>query len=173
LLESHAHAAARGARMLAEFRGFGMTSSGKDMVDLDVEAVARAMDVALADAELEPTSIDYLNANGTGTVCNDRNETTAIKRVFGRHAYKLAVSSTKSMHGHPFGAAGGIEAIACIKAMEARWLPPTIGLAKSDPDCDLDYVPNVGRERNLTYTMSNNFALGGLNAVLIFGPAPV
>ena len=138
------------------------------MVSLDVEAASAAMGLALADARLEPLAIDYLNANGTGTVCNDRNETAAIKRVFGRHAYKLGVSSTKSMHGHPFGAAGGIEAIACVKAMEAGWMPPTIGLSEKDPVCDLDYVPNVGRERNLTYTMSNNFALGGLNAVLIF-----
>lgn len=173
VLESQAHAVARGARMLAEFCGFGMTSSSKDMVSLDVEAASAAMDLALADARLEPTAIDYLNANGTGTVCNDRNETAAIKKVFGRHAYKLGISSTKSMHGHPFGAAGGIESVACIKAMEAGWMPPTIGLLEKDPDCDLDYVPNVGRERNLTYTMSNNFALGGLNAVLIFRPASV
>jgi nodulation protein E len=173
VLESQAHAVARGARMLAEFCGFGMTSNSKDMVSLDVEAASAAMDLALADARLKPTAIDYLNANGTGTVCNDRNETAAIKKVFGRHAYKLGISSTKSMHGHPFGAAGGIEGVACVKAMEAGWMPPTIGLLEKDPDCDLDYVPNVGRERNLTYTMSNNFALGGLNAVLIFGPAPV
>jgi len=173
VLESQAHAVARGARMLAEFCGFGMTSNSKDMVSLDVEAASAAMDLALADARLEPAAIDYLNANGTGTVCNDRNETAAIKRVFGRHAYKLGVSSTKSMHGHPFGAAGGIEAVACVKAMEAGWMPPTIGLDEKDPDCDLDYVPNVGRERNLTYTMSNSFAIGGLNAVLIFGSAPL
>ena len=127
----------------------------------------------MTDARLEPVAIDYLNANGTGTVCNDRNETAAIKKAFGRHAYKLGVSSTKSMHGHPFGAAGGIEAVACVKAMEAGWMPPTIGLLEKDRDCDLDYVPNVGRERSLTYTMSNSFALGGLSAVLIFRSAPV
>ena len=171
VLESEAHAIARGAGILAEFCGFGMTSNSKDMVGLDVEAASAAMALALADARLEPAAIDYLNANGTGTVCNDRNETAAIKSVFGRHAYKLGVSSTKSMYGHPFGAAGGIEAVACVKAMEAGWMPPTIGLDEKDPDCDLDYVPNVGRERNITYTMSNNFALGGLNAVLIFRPA--
>ena len=172
VLELQAHALARGARMLAEFCGFGMTSGSQDMVSLDVEAASAAMGLALADARLEPLAIDYLNANGTGTVCNDRNETAAIKRVFGRHAYKLGVSSTKSMHGHPFGAAGGIEAIACVKAMEAGWMPPTIGLSEKDPVCDLDYVPNVGRAKALHYTISNTFALGGLNAVLVFGPAP-
>jgi nodulation protein E len=173
VLESQAYAVARGAKMLAEFCGFGKTSSGKDMVGLDVEAASAAMALALADARLEPYSIDYMNANGTGTVCNDRNETAAIKKVFGLHAYKLGISSTKSMHGHPFGAAGGIEAVGCVKAMEAGWMPPTIGLDEKDRDCDLDYVPNVGRERSITYAMSNNFALGGLNAVLIFRPALV
>ena len=94
-----------------------------------------------------PTSIDYLNAHGTATTINDRNETNAIKKVFGEHANKLAISSTKSMHGHPLGAGGGIEAVACIKAMQENWVPPTIGLDEADPECDLDYVPNVGREK--------------------------
>jgi nodulation protein E len=92
--------------------------------------------------------------------------------VFGDHARKLAVSSTKSMHGHPLGAGGGIEAVACIKAMQDNWAPPTIGLDEADPDCDLDYVPNVGREMRVRHTMSNSFAFGGLNAVLVFGPPP-
>ena len=91
--------------------------------------------------------------------------------MFGKHAYNLAVSSTKSMHGHPLGAGGGIEAVACIKAMEENWVPPTIGLDEADADCDLDYVPNVGRDKKVTYAMSNSFAFGGLNAVLVFGPA--
>ena len=116
--------------------------------------------------------IDYLNAHGTATAINDRNETNAIKDLFGKHAYKLAVSSTKSMHGHPLGAGGGIEAVACIKAMQDQFVPPTIGLTEPDPDCDLDYVPNKGRPMKVGYTMSNSFAFGGLNAVLVFGPPP-
>ena len=92
--------------------------------------------------------------------------------MFGKHAEKLAISSTKSMHGHPLGAGGGIEAVACIKAMQDSWVPPTIGLDEPDPECDLDYVPNVGRDKRVTYAMSNSFAFGGLNAVLVFGPPP-
>ena len=172
VLESEEHAKARGAKMLAELMGFGMTSDSKDMVNPDIEGPSEAMRLALEDAELAPTEIDYLNAHGTATTINDSNETNAIKRVFGDHAYKLAISSTKSMHGHPLGAGGGIEAVACIKAMQDNWVPPTIGLDEPDPECDLDYVPNVGREKNVTYTMSNSFAFGGLNAVLVFGPPP-
>jgi nodulation protein E len=130
------------------------------------------MRLALEDAKLPPTAIDYLNAHGTATTINDRNETNAIKRVFGKHAYAMSLSSTKSMHGHPLGAGGGIEAVACLKAMEENWVPPTIGLDEPDPECDLDYVPNVGRDRKVGYTMSNSFAFGGLNAVLVFGPPP-
>jgi nodulation protein E len=142
------------------------------MVNPDIDGPSEAMRLALEDAELAPTDIDYLNAHGTATTVNDRNETNAIKRVFGKHAQQLAISSTKSMHGHPLGAGGGIEAVACIKAMEENWVPPTIGLDDADPECDLDYVPNVGRDRKVTYTMSNSFAFGGLNAVLVFGPGP-
>jgi nodulation protein E len=158
--------------MLAELRGLGLTSNSTDMVHPDIEAISEAMRRALDDAKLEPTAIDYLNANGTATVLNDLNETKAIKNVFGRHASNIGISSTKSMHGHPMGASGGIEAVACLKAMEDGWMPPTIGLDERDPQCDLDYVPNVGREKKLTYTMSNSFGLGGLNAVLVFGPPP-
>ena len=128
--------------------------------------------MALADANLKPADIDYLNAHGTATMDNDRNETRAIKEVFGDHAYKLAVSSTKSMHGHPLGAGGGIEAIATIKAMNENWVPPTVGLTQPDPECDLDYVPNVGRAKEVRHAMSNSFAFGGLNAVLVFSPPP-
>ena len=172
VLESEAHAKARGAKMLAELAGFGMTSDSKDMVNPDIEGPSEAMRLALEDAKLSPGQIDYLNAHGTATTINDRNETNAIKRVFGEHAKNLAISSTKSMHGHPLGAGGGIEAVACIKAMEENWVPPTAGLDEADPECDLDYVPNVGRDKQVTYTMSNSFAFGGLNAVLVFGPAP-
>ncbi len=173
VLESYAHAKARGATMLAEIVGFGMSSDAKDMVNPDIDGPRDAMRLALEDAKIAPSNIDYLNAHGTATVINDRNETNAIKDLFGKHAYKMPVSSTKSMHGHPLGAGGGIEAVACIKAMEDNWMPPTIGLDEADPDCDLDYVPNVGREKKLNFTMSNSFAFGGLNAVLVFGRAPV
>jgi nodulation protein E len=172
VLESYDHAKARGATILAELCGFGMTSDAKDMVNPDIDGPRNAMAFALKDAGLEPTQIDYLNAHGTATTINDRNETNAIKDLFGKHAYKMPVSSTKSMHGHPLGAGGGIEAVACIKAMQDSFVPATIGLTVPDPDCDLDYVPNVGRAQALGYTMSNSFAFGGLNAVLVFGPPP-
>jgi len=172
VLEDLETAQKRGANILAEVLGFGMASDAKDMVKPTVEGPAHAMQMALDDAGLKPEDIDYLNAHGTATADNDRNETAAIKHVFGDHAYKLAVSSTKSMHGHPLGAGGGIEAVACIKAMQENWVPPTVGLTEPDPDCDLDYVPNEGREREVKYTMSNSFAFGGLNAVLVFGPPP-
>jgi nodulation protein E len=172
VLESMAHAKSRGAKMLAELSGFGMTSDSKDMVNPDIDGPSEAMRLALDDAELAPSDIDYLNAHGTATTINDRNETNAIKRVFGKHANELAISSTKSMHGHPLGAGGGIEAVACIKALQDNWVPPTIGLDEADPECDLDYVPNKGRSKEVTYAMSNSFAFGGLNAVLVFGPPP-
>lgn len=172
VLESLAHAKARGAKILAELVGYGMTSDAKDMVNPDIEGPREAMKMALDDARLSPSDIDYLNAHGTATTINDVNETRAIKAVFGDHAKKLAISSTKSMHGHPLGAGGGIEAVACIKAMEEGFAPATIGLDEPDPECDLDYVPNVGRKMRIGYTMSNSFAFGGLNAVLVFGPAP-
>jgi nodulation protein E len=172
VLESLEHAKARGAKVLSELVGYGMTSDSKDMVNPDVEGPREAMRLALEDASLAPGSIDYLNAHGTATTINDKNETNAVKEVFKDHAYKLAISSTKSMHGHPLGAGGGIEAVACVKAIGEGWVPPTIGLDEPDPECDLDYVPNVGRDMKVTYAMSNSFAFGGLNAVLIFGPAP-
>jgi nodulation protein E len=172
VLEELEYAKARGAKILAELVGYGMTSDSKDMVNPDVEGPREAMRLALGDAKLEPTVIDYLNAHGTATAINDVNETRAIKAVFGGHAKRLAISSTKSMHGHPLGAAGGIEAVACIKAMNESWVPPTIGLDEPDPECDLDYLPNVGREMKVRYAMSNSFAFGGLNAVLIFARAP-
>ena len=162
----------RNGTVLAELCGFGMTSDSRDMVNPDIDGPSEAMRLALEDAELAPGDIDYLNAHGTATTINDRNETNAIKKVFGKHAYELAVSSTKSMHGHPLGAGGGIEAVAFVKALEDNWVPPTIGLDEADADCDLDYVPNQGRAKKVTYAMSNSFAFGGLNAVLVFGPPP-
>ncbi len=172
VLESYEHAKARGATILAELTGYGTTSDAGDMVKPSVEGPYEAMRLALADAGLQTTDIDYLNAHGTATADNDRNETKAIKELFGSYAYKLPVSSTKSMHGHPLGAGGGIEAIVSIMALKEGFLPPTVGLTEPDPECDLDYVPNVGREKKLRHVMSNSFAFGGLNAVLVFSPPP-
>lgn len=172
VLESYEHAKKRGAKILAELVGYGMSSDSKDMVNPDIEGPKHAMREALEDAGLAPSAIDYLNAHGTATTINDRNETDAIKAVFGDHATKLAISSTKSMTGHPLGAGGGIEAAACIKAIEENWVPPTIGLDEPGEGCDLDYVPNKGRDMKVRYAMSNSFAFGGLNAVVIFGAPP-
>ncbi len=172
VLEEYEHARKRGATILAELIGYGMTSDSKDMVNPDVEGPREAMRLALEDAKIGPADIDYLNAHGTATTINDKNETNAIKEVFGQHAYELAISSTKSMHGHPLGAGGGIEAAVCIKAINEGWVPPTIGLDEPDPECDLDYVPNVGRDMKVRFAMSNSFAFGGLNAVLVFAAPP-
>lgn len=172
VLENLERARARGANILGEVVGFGMTSDAKDMVNPDIEGPREAMRQALRDADLSTTDIDYLNAHGTATAVNDVNETRAIKDVFGDHAKNLSVSSTKSMHGHMLGAGGGIEAVACLKAIEEGFVPPTIGYTEPDPECDLDYTPNEGRKRDVTYAMSNSFAFGGLNAVLVFGPPP-
>ena len=172
VLEEYEHAKKRGATILAELVGYGMTSDSKDMVNPDVEGPREAMRLALNDAGLGPSDIDYLNAHGTATTINDLNETNAIKEVFGKDAYSLAISSTKSMHGHPLGAGGGIEAVACIKAINEGWVPPTIGLDEPGEGCDLDYIPNVGRDMKVRRAMSNSFAFGGLNAVVIFGESP-
>ena len=172
ILEELEHAKRRGATILAELCGYGMTSDSKDMVNPDVEGPREAMQLALDDAGLSAGTIEYLNAHGTATTINDKNETNAIKEVFANQAHELAISSTKSMHGHPLGAGGGIEAVACIKAMQDNFAPPTINLEEADPDCDLDYVANEGRDMEINYTMSNSFAFGGLNAVVVFGPAP-
>lgn len=172
ILESLEGATKRGAKILAELCGFGMSANAGGMLQSDVEGMTATMIAALANAGVRREDIGYVNANGTGTVSNDRCETIALKTVFGEHAKKLAISSTKSMHGECFGAGSAIEAIVCIKALETGWVPPTVGLSESDPECDLDYVPTVGRAASLGYTMSNTFAIGGLNAALIFGAAP-
>lgn len=172
VLESLEHAKARGANILAEIVGTGMTSDARDMVNPGVEGPREAMRLAVDEAGLAPSDIDYLNAHGTATTINDRNETNAVKELFGTAANDLAISSTKSMHGHPLGAGGGIEAVLTIKAMENNWVPPTINLDEADPECDLDYIPNVGRDREVNYAMSNSFAFGGLNTVIVFGPPP-
>ena len=170
VLESLDHARRRDARIYAEVIGYGMTGDAHHMTAPDPEGdgAARAMEAALRDAEIEPSAVGYINAHGTSTLYNDKFETIAIKRVFGEHAKKLAVSSTKSMTGHLLGAAGGIEAIATAFALHYGVLPPTINYEKPDPDCDLDYIPNQARKQEVEVALSNAFGFGGTNATLAF-----
>ena len=169
LLESLEHAVRRGARIYAEVAGYGMTSDAHHLTAPDPEGdgAARAMAAALRDAGLEPAAIGYINAHGTSTPYNDKFETLAIKRVFGEHARRLAVSSTKSMTGHLLGAAGGIEAIATALAIHHGVLPPTINYETPDPECDLDYVPNQARKQEVDAALTNAFGFGGTNASLV------
>jgi 3-oxoacyl-[acyl-carrier-protein] synthase II len=170
VLETLEHAQARDARIYAEIVGYGMTGDAHHMTAPDPEGdgAARAMAMAVRDAGLEPSAVGYINAHGTSTPYNDKFETLAIKRVFGEHARRLAVSSTKSMTGHLLGAAGGIEAIATVLALYHGVLPPTINYETPDPDCDLDYVPNQARKQNVEVAISNAFGFGGTNATLAF-----
>ena len=172
MLEEYERAKERGANILAELKGFGMTADAADMVNPSIDGTAGAMEIALKDADVAPADIDYINAHGTATMVNDINETRSIKRVFGNSAKDTPVSSTKSMHGHALGAGGGLEAVASIKAMHDNFLPATIGFDEPGDECDLDYIPNVGRQAEVNHVMTNSFAFGGLNAVLVFGPAP-
>ena len=172
MLEEYETAKARGATILAEVKGYGMTADAADMVNPSIDGASTAMQMALDDSELSPSDIDYINAHGTATTVNDLNETRAIKRVFGNAANKVSISSTKSMHGHCLGGGGAIEAVAAIKAIEDKFVPCTLGLDEPDDECDLDYTPNVGKKRDVNYAMSNSFAFGGLNAVIVFGPPP-
>jgi 3-oxoacyl-[acyl-carrier-protein] synthase II len=170
VLESLDHARRRGARIYAEVVGYGMTADAHHMTapDPDGDGAARAMGAALADGGLAPESVGYINAHGTSTEYNDKTETLAIRRLFGAHAYRLAVSSTKSMIGHLLGAAGGAEAIVTILALHHGTLPPTINYEVADPDCDLDYVPNIARKVQVEVALSNGFGFGGTNATLAF-----
>src|SRR6266849_6100564 len=170
VLESLEHAHRRDARIYGEIVGYGMTGDAHHMTAPDPEGdgAARAMAAALRDARLEPSSVGYINAHGTSTPYNDRFETLAIKRVFGDHARRLAISSTKSMTGHMLGAAGGVEAIATALALHHGVLPPTINYETPDPDCDLDYVPNLARKHDVEVALSNAFGFGGTNATLAF-----
>jgi nodulation protein E len=167
VIESLEHAEARGARPLAEIAGFGMSSDAHHVTQPSAEGAARAISRALADARLAPGAIGYVNAHGTGTTVNDATETWAVHLAFADHASRLAVSSTKSMHGHTLGAAGAIESAATILALRDKFIPPTIHYTEPDPECDLDYVPNESRGWDGEYAISNSFAFGGLNAVLV------
>ena len=159
-------ALARGARVHAEIVGFGMSADACHITQPSAEGAARAMRSALRDARLAPEQIGYINAHGTATPANDPTETAAIRAVFGGYADKLAVSSTKSMHGHALGAAAALECVAAVLALRDGVLPPTANYNEPDPECDLDVIPNVAREQRVEYALSNSFAFGGLNAVL-------
>ena len=173
ILEERAHALARGAHVYGELIGYGATADAHHITSPAPEGAgnARAMRMALAQASIAPDRIDYINAHGTSTGPNDREETAAIKAVFGAHAKRLLVSSTKSMTGHLLGAAGALEAIACLLALRDGIIPPTINYVTPDPDLDLDYVPNVARERRITTALSNSMGFGGHNASLILTTA--
>jgi len=168
VLEPLERALARGARIHAEIVGFGMSADAAHITQPSSAGAARAMRSALRDAHIAPEQVGYINAHGTATQSNDVTETAAIRAVFGAHADRLAVSSTKSMHGHALGAAGALEAVATILALRNGVLPPTIGYRQADPDCDLDVIPNHARQTEVEFAISNSFAFGGLNAVLAF-----
>jgi len=168
VLETEKHAKSRGAIILGELAGYGSTNDAFHVTQ-PVEGGAgavKAMQLAMEDARAEPEEVDYINAHGTSTPFNDKNETVAIKTVFGDYARKLKISSTKSMTGHLLGASGGIEAIAALKAIEKQTIPPTINYTTPDPDCDLDYVPNTAEEAQVNSVLSNTFGFGGHNAVI-------
>ncbi len=170
ILEELEFARKRGARIYAEIVGYGMTADAFHitMPDESGSGAIRVMQKALQDAGVEPEAVGYINAHGTSTPYNDKFETMAIKTTFGEHAYKLAVSSTKSMTGHLLGAAGGIEGVFSTLALYRKTLPPTINYINPDPDCDLDYIPNEPREVEIKYVLSNSFGFGGTNAALLF-----
>ncbi|OGP53875.1 MAG: beta-ketoacyl-[acyl-carrier-protein] synthase II [Deltaproteobacteria bacterium RBG_13_52_11] len=170
ILEELVHARARGAKIYAELVGYGYTSDAYHLAapDPDGDGAARCMQMALRDAKLSPDDVDYINAHGTSTELNDITETVAIKRVFGDYAYKLPVSSTKSMTGHLLGAAGSTEAVFSCLTIRDKIIPPTINYENPDPRCDLDYVPNTAREQAVKVVISNSFGFGGTNATLVF-----
>jgi 3-oxoacyl-[acyl-carrier-protein] synthase II len=170
VLENLTHAQKRGANILAEIMAYGASADAYHITQPieSGEGAARAMQVALNKAGLATTEVDYINAHGTSTQLNDKMETKAIKIVFGDHAYNIPISSTKSMIGHLIGGAGAVEAAICIMIIQHGLIPPTINLTHPDPECDLDYVPNVARRVEVTTALSNSFGFGGHNSVLIF-----
>lgn len=167
VLESETHAKQRGARIYAELAGCGMSSDAGHITRPDVDGIARAIDSALKDANIAPGDVDYVNAHGTGTVANDPAETEALHRIFGAHAQQLPVSSTKSMHGHALGASSALELVATVLAVQHNLLPPTANFTEPGEGCDLDYVPNQARPQQINVAISNSFAFGGLNVVLV------
>ncbi|CAM4250529.1 beta-ketoacyl-ACP synthase II [Paenibacillus tarimensis] len=167
ILESYEHAIKRGARIYAEVIGYGMSGDAYHMTEPDPDGAARCMTRAVRDAGISPEEVDYINAHGTSTPVGDRSETIAVKKAFGDHAYKLAVSSTKSMTGHLLGAAGGVEAVIVALTLQNGVIAPTINLENQDPECDLDYVPNKPREANVRTAVSNSFGFGGHNATIV------
>jgi nodulation protein E len=166
VFEDYDHARARGAEILAEVVGFAMTSDAADIVMPSKQGAARAMAGALRDAGVAGEQVGYINAHGTGTLANDKTECAAVADVFGPHADRLMISSTKSMHGHLIGGTGAVELLACIMAVRDGVIAPTIGYEEPDPECALDVVPNEAREAEVEVALSNAFAFGGLNAVL-------
>ncbi|XEC97073.1 beta-ketoacyl-ACP synthase II [Paenibacillus tarimensis] len=167
ILESLEHALQRGARIYAEIIGYGMSGDAYHMTEPDPDGAARCMTRAIRDAGISPEEVDYINAHGTSTPVGDKSETTAVKKAFGDHAYKLAVSSTKSMTGHLLGAAGGVEAVILGLTIKNGIIPPTINLDNQDPECDLDYVPNSPRKADVRIAISNSFGFGGHNATIV------
>ncbi|AHM65577.1 3-oxoacyl-ACP synthase [Paenibacillus polymyxa] len=167
ILESLDHALKRGAHIYGEVIGYGLSGDAHHMTEPDPEGAARCIRMAIRDAGLNPEDIDYINAHGTSTPVGDKSETEAVKKTLGEHAYKVAISSTKSMTGHLLGAAGGVEAVICGLALQHQTIPPTINLDNQDPACDLDYVPNEPRKVELNVVMSNSFGFGGHNATVI------
>jgi 3-oxoacyl-[acyl-carrier-protein] synthase II len=170
ILESYEHAKTRGATILAEIIGYGLSGDAYHITapDPDGGGAARAITAAIRQAGISPDDIDYVNAHGTSTPLNDKLETMAIKKSLGAHAYKVTISSTKSMTGHALGAAGGLESIVCIKTILHGLIPATINLETPDPECDLDYTPNQPREKNVRIAMNINVGFGGHNSALLF-----
>jgi beta-ketoacyl-acyl-carrier-protein synthase II len=167
MLEELEHARKRGARIYGELAGYGLSSDASHITQPSIDGPARAVRMALAESKVNDDEVDYINAHGTGTRVNDATETQVIKEVFKDHARKVAISSTKSMHGHVMGATGAVELAATVLALDRGIIPPTANYTQPDPECDLDYVPNQARERPSRVAISNSFAFGGLNAVLL------
>ena len=167
VFEELEHAKRRGANIICEVKGFAMSSDAADIVNPSKQGAARAISNALQDAQVNVEDVGYINAHGTGTAANDKTECSAVADVFGHHADKIMISSTKSMHGHIIGGTGAVELVACILALRDGIIAPTIGYEEQDPECALDVVPNEAREAKVEFAISNAFAFGGLNAVLV------
>jgi 3-oxoacyl-[acyl-carrier-protein] synthase II len=174
VLEELGHAERRGAHIYAELLGYSLTNDAYHMAAPDPTGAqaAHAIQHALADAGLPPSDIEYINAHGSSTPLNDKTETLAIKQVFGASAHRLPISSTKGLYGHPLGASGAIEAAISALSLTHDYLPPTLNYDTPDPECDLDYVPNTGRQAHVEYILSNSFGFGGINACLVLGRFP-